>query len=56
MPVSYAIECLLSSDPEERKEMLAYIRSTDTLSKTEAILNENRMEVNHNDAEKDRAA
>ena len=56
MPVSYAIECLLSSDPDERKEMLAYIRNTDTLSNVEAILNENRMEVNHDAAEKDRAA
>jgi len=56
MPVSYAIECLLSSDPDERKEMLAYVKRTDTLSKIEAILNENRMEVNHNAAEKDRAA
>ncbi|MBR6954363.1 MAG: DNA primase [Clostridia bacterium] len=56
MPVSHAIDCLLSSDPEERKEMLAYIKRTDTLSKIEAILNENRTEVNCDAEENDRAA
>ncbi len=38
MPVGYAIECLISSDPDERKEMMETIRDMDAAAKIENIL------------------
>lgn len=56
IPVGYAIECLISSDPDERKAIMDSIRSTDTVAKIEAILNERCQEVKNDGPEKDRAA
>nr|MBQ4455751.1 hypothetical protein [Clostridia bacterium] len=38
IPVGYAIECLISSDPDERKEMMETIRDLDAAAKIENIL------------------
>ena len=38
IPVGYAIECLISSDPDERKEMMETIRDMDAAAKIEDIL------------------
>ena len=56
MPVGYAIDCLLSPDPVERKDMMDYIRRTDTAAKIEAILNDEIPEVNNYAREKDLTA
>ncbi len=56
IPVGYAIECLISSDPDERKAIMDSIRSTDAVAKIEAILNEGCQEVMNDGPEKDRAA
>ncbi|MBQ9264277.1 MAG: DNA primase [Clostridia bacterium] len=56
IPVGYAIECLLSADPAERKDMMDYIRSTDTAAQIEDILKNGIPEVNNRGREKDRAA
>ena len=56
IPVGYAIECLISSDPHERKEMMDYIRSTDTAAQIESILKNGIPEVKNRGREKDCAA
>ena len=56
IPVGYAIECLISSDPHERKEMMDYIRSTDTAAQIEDILKHGLPEVKNHVGEKDCAA
>ena len=38
IPVGYAIECLISSDPDERKAIMDHIRSTDAVAKIENVL------------------
>ena len=55
-PLSDAIDHLFSSDPDERKEIMDHIRSTDAVAKIEAILNEGCQEVMNDGPEKDRAA
>ena len=55
-PLSNAIDRLFSSDPDERKEIMDHIRSTDAVAKIEAILNEGCQEVKNDGPEKDRAA
>lgn len=54
--LSDAIDRLFSSDPDERKAIMDSIRSTDAVSKIEAILNEGCQEVMNDGPEKDRAA
>lgn len=56
IPVGYAIECLISSDPDERKAIMDHIRNTDAVAKIETILNEECQKVKNDDPEKDRAA
>ena len=56
IPVGYAIECLLSADPAERKDMMDYIRSTDTAAQIESILKKGTPEVKNRGREKDYAA
>ena len=56
IPVGYAIECLISSDPVERKGMMDYIRSTDTAAQIEDILKHGLPEVKNHAGEKDNAA
>ena len=56
IPVGFAIECLISSDPDERKEMMNYIRDTDTAAQIEDILKHGLPEVKKNAGEKDCAA
>ena len=60
MLVSYAIDYLFSPDPDERKEMMDYLKSAGVLPKVEAILKEsqkeNREEVTRHAEENDRAA
>ena len=56
IPVGYAIECLISSDPHERKEMMDYIRSTDTAAQIENILKNGIPEVMNGGRKKDCAA
>ena len=56
IPVGYAIECLLSADPAERKDMMDYIRRTDTAAQIESILKNGIPEVKKNAREKDCAA
>ncbi len=55
-PLNDAIDRLFSSDPDERKEIMDHIRSTDTIAQIETILNERRQEVKNDGREKDRAA
>ena len=55
-PLSDAIDRLLSSDPDEQKEIMDHIRSIDAVAKIEAILNEGCQEVKNSGPEKDRAA
>ncbi len=56
IPVGYAIECLISSDPAERKDMMDYIRSTDTAAQIEEILKHGLPEVKNRGREKNCAA
>ncbi len=56
IPVGYAIECLLSADPAERKDMMDYIRDTDTVAQIEDILKHGLPEVKNHVGEKDCAA
>lgn len=56
IPVGYAIECLISSDSYERKEMMDYIRSTDTAAQIENILKNGIPEVMNRGRKKDCAA
>ena len=56
IPVGYAIECLLSADPAERKDMMDYIRSTDTAAQIEEILKHGLPEVKNRGREKNCAA
>ena len=56
IPVGYAIECLLSADPAERKDMMDYIRDTDTAAQIEDILKHGLPEVKNHVGEKDCAA
>ena len=56
IPVGFAIECLISSDPVERKDMMDYIRSTDTAAQIEDILKHGLPEVKNHAGEKDNAA
>lgn len=55
-PLSDAIDHLFSYDPDERKEIMDHIRSTDAVAKIEAILNVECQEVMNDGPEKDRAA
>ena len=55
-PLSDAIDRLFSSDPDERKAIMDFIRNTDTIAQIETILNERRQEVKNDGREKDRAA
>ena len=56
IPVGYAIECLLSADPAERKDMMDYIKDTDTAAQIEDILKHGLPEVKNHAGEKDNAA
>ena len=56
IPVGFAIECLISSDPVERKNMMDYIRSTDTAAQIEDILKHGLPEVKQNVGEENHAA
>lgn len=56
IPVGYAIECLISADPAERKDMMDYIRDTDTAAQIEEILKNGIPEVKNHGREKDYAA
>lgn len=56
IPAGYAIECLLSADPAERKDMMDYIRDTDTAAQIEHIMKHGLPEVKKNAGEKDCAA
>ena len=56
IPVGYAIECLLSADPAERKDMMDYIRDTGTAAQIEDILNHGLSEVRQNVREENHAA
>ena len=54
--LSDAIDRLFSSDPDERKAIMDFIRNTDTIAQIETILNERRQEVKNDGRENDRAA
>ena len=56
IPVGYARECLLSAHPAERKDMMDYIRDTDTAAQIEHIMKHGLPEVKKNAGEKDCAA